>query len=165
MTRQVDKREAVRKSLADLLAGTVFIGFGLAFGVATLADYEIGTPLAMGPGFLPLLLAGVLVVLGIVIIGSGLLAAREEVVGTVPWRGVVLLPLAFIVFGLTVRNLGVVPALFITTLLAAFSSTRMGVLSGLAITVGLTVVSVLIFVVALQLRLPLFGPWLRFLGL
>jgi hypothetical protein len=31
-----------------------------------------------------------------------------------------------------------------------------------AIAAGLTVLSVLIFVVALQLRLPLFGPWLPF---
>jgi len=32
----------------------------------------------------------------------------------------------------------------------------------LAVAVGLTVASTLIFVVGLQLRLPLLGPWLRF---
>jgi hypothetical protein len=31
-----------------------------------------------------------------------------------------------------------------------------------AIAAGLTVLSVLVFVLALQLRLPLFGPWLSF---
>lgn len=155
----------VRRALADLLAGAVFIGFGLAFAVATLADYEIGTPLAMGPGFLPLLLAGMLLVLGVAIVASGLVAGREEPLGSVPWRAVVLLPLAFIVFGLTVRNLGVVPSLFLATLLAAFSSVRMSPLNALLIAAALTATSVLIFVVALQLRLSLFGPWLSFLRL
>jgi hypothetical protein len=151
--------------LADILAGTIFIGFGGAFAVATLAGYDIGTPFAMGPGFFPLMLGGLLVALGILVVGSGFVAERAEGLGIVPWRAIVLLPIAFIVFGLSVRNLGVVPALFVTTLLAAFASERMRVFSGLVIAVGLTVASVLIFIVALQLRLPLFGPWLDFLGL
>lgn len=151
--------------MADILAGGIFILFGLSFAVAAMADYEIGTPLHMGPGFLPLLLGGLLVLLGVLVAGSGFVAEREDPLGVVPWRAIVLLPIAFIFFGLTVRNLGVVASLFVTTLLAAFSSVRISLVSGLLIAAGLTVASVLIFIVGLQLRLPLFGPWLRFLGL
>lgn len=161
----MDRRQALRKALADILAGGVFIIFGLSFAVAAMVDYDIGTPLQMGPGFLPLLLGGMLVLLGVLVVGSGFVAEREEPLGTVPWRALVLLPIAFIVFGLTVRNLGAVGSLFITILLAALSSVRISFVSGLLIAAGLTVASVLIFIVALQLRLPLFGPWLRFLGL
>lgn len=161
----MDRRQALRKALADILAGGVFIIFGLSFAVAAMVDYDIGTPLQMGPGFLPLLLGGMLVLLGVLVVGSGFVAEREEPLGTVPWRALVLLPIAFIVFGLTVRNLGAVGSLFITILLAALSSVRISFVSGLLIAAGLTVASVLIFIVVLQLRLPLFGPWLRFLGL
>lgn len=154
-------RQALRKALPDILAGSIFMAFGLFFAV-TSTTYEVGTPFQMGPGFFPLLLGGVLVLLGILVVGSGFVAEREEEVGTFPWRAVVLIPIAFVFFGLTVRGLGLVPTLFITTLLAALASERVPVLTALAIAVGLTVVSVVIFVVALQLRLTLFGPWLAF---
>jgi hypothetical protein len=45
-------------------------------------------------------------------------------------------------------------------LLTALASSRTSILAAVAIAAGLTVLCVLIFVVALQLRLPLFGPWL-----
>lgn len=154
-------RQALRKALPDILAGSIFMAFGLFFAV-TSTTYEVGTPFQMGPGFFPLLLGGVLVLLGILVVGSGFVAEREEEVGTFPWRGMVLIPIAFIIFGLTVRGLGLVPTLFITMLLAGFSSERISIVVALAIAVGLTVLSVLIFVVALQFHLSLFGPWLAF---
>ncbi len=161
----MDRRQALRKALADILAGGIFIIFGLSFAVAAMVDYDIGTPLQMGPGFLPLLLGGMLVLLGVLVVGSGFVAEREEPLGTVPWRALVFLPIAFIFFGLTVRNLGVVGSLFITILLAALSSVRISFVTAVLIAAGLTVASMLIFIVGLQLRLPLFGPWLGFLGL
>ena len=45
--------------------------------------------------------------------------------------------------------------------MSAFASRRTGVLSAVAIALGLTVLCVLIFVVALSLRLPLVGSWIR----
>jgi hypothetical protein len=74
----------------DLLAGAVFMAFGLAFAV-TSTTYDIGTALRMGPGFFPLVLGGVLVVLGALIAISGYLAADRSEIGTVPWRALVLL--------------------------------------------------------------------------
>ena len=69
--------------------------------------------------------------------------------------------LAVLFFGLTVRGLGLVPATAVTALLTALASSRTSILAAVAIAAGLTVLCVLIFVLALQLRLPLFGPWLR----
>lgn len=61
----------MRGSRKDLLAGAVFVGFGLAFAV-TASTYEIGSAVRMGPGYFPLVLGGLLVLLGILIAGSGL---------------------------------------------------------------------------------------------
>jgi hypothetical protein len=149
----------VHDSRKDLLAGAVFVGFGLAFAI-TSSTYEIGSPLRMGPGFFPLVLGGVLVVLGLLIAGTGLVTASGGELGTVPWRTLVLLLAAVLFFGFTVRDLGLVPSLFVTVLLAAFAGRGVRPVTAVVIAASLTAVSVLIFVYALQLRLALLGPWL-----
>jgi Tripartite tricarboxylate transporter TctB family len=143
----------------DLLAGAIFAGFGLAFAV-TSSGYEIGTPLRMGPGFFPLALGGILVVLGVLIAVSGVVNADGADIGTIPWRALTLLIAAILLFGFTVRDLGLVPALFLAVLLAAFAGRGVRPVQAVVIAASLTALSVLIFVQALQLRLALVGPWL-----
>ena len=143
----------------DLLAGAVFVGFGLAFAV-TATTYDIGSALRMGPGFFPLVLGGILVVLGALIAVQGYVAANGDEIGTIPWRAVVLLLAAILFFGFTVRDLGLVPALFVAVLLAAFAGRGVRPLPAVLIAATLTALSVGIFVYALQLRLSLLGPWL-----
>jgi Tripartite tricarboxylate transporter TctB family len=159
----VSRRLNGKRAVTDILAGLIFVAFGLAFAITSLS-YELGTPLRMGPGYFPLVLGGLLVLLGLLIVGRGFISSSsaEERFGTVPWRAVVLIVVAVLFFGLTVRGLGLVPATAVTALLTALASYRTGVLAAVAIAAGLTVLCVLIFVLALQLRLPLFGPWLPF---
>ena len=159
MSRRLNGKRAV----TDILAGLIFVAFGLAFSTTSLR-YEIGTPLRMGPGYFPLALGGILVFLGLLIAGKGFIpsSSAEGRFGSVPWRALVLIVVAVLFFGLTVRGLGLVPATAVTALLTALASYRTGILAALAIAAGLTVLCVLIFVVGLQLRLPLFGPWLPF---
>lgn len=143
----------------DLLAGAVFVGFGLAFAV-TSTTYEVGSPLRMGPGFFPLVLGGLLVLLGVLVAGAGYVSADGGEIGTIPWRALVLLLGAIAFFGFTVRGLGLVPALFVAVLLAAFADRGVRPVPAVVIAASLTALSVLIFVYALQLRLALLGPWL-----
>ena len=151
------------RAVTDILAGLIFVAFGLAFAITSLT-YELGTPLRMGPGYFPLALGGILVLLGLLIMGKGLMSGSgaEERLGSVPWRALILIVVAVLFFGLTVRGLGLVPATAVTALLTALASYRTGILAALAIAAGLTLLCMLIFVLALQLRLPLFGPWLPF---
>jgi Tripartite tricarboxylate transporter TctB family len=152
-----------KRAVSDILAGLLFVGFGLAFAIASLR-YQLGTPLRMGPGYFPLVLGGILVLLGLLIVGKGFVSSSsaDERLGGVPWRALFLIVAAVLCFGLTVRGLGVVPATAVTALLTALASHRTGILTAAAIAVGLTVLCVLIFLLALQLRLPMFGPWLPF---
>ncbi len=153
------RRWDMRRALKDVLAGVAFIGFGLAFAVGA-TGYDIGTPLRMGPGYFPLVLGGLLVVLAAVIIAKGFIAGEGADIGPIPWKAIGLIIGALLFFGATIRGLGVVPSVFVTALLAGFSGRRPGAVAPLVIGVGLTVISVLVFIVALQLRLPLFGPWI-----
>jgi Tripartite tricarboxylate transporter TctB family len=149
------------RPLKDALAGVAFIGFGLAFAVGA-TSYEIGSLVRMGPGYVPLLLGGVLVFLGGAIVVKGFVAADTEPIGPIPWRAIALLVGAVVLFGLTVRPLGLVPATLIAAALSAFASRLATPLTVAAIAIGLTAVCVVVFVVALSLNLPLFGPGLRF---
>jgi hypothetical protein len=148
------------RALKDILAGLAFLGFGLAFA-AVATTYQIGSPLRMGPGFFPLVLGAVLAVLGALILAKGFLDGEGGAIGAVPLRALVLVLGAVLLFGFTVRGLGLVPATFLTALLSAFASRLTGVVGALLVTVGLTLLCVLIFVVALNVPVPLFGPWLR----
>ena len=143
----------------DLAAGAVFAGFGLAFAV-TSATYDVGTSLSMGPGYYPLILGGMLVVLGIAIAVKGFVAGDGSEVGPVPWRALVLLLGAILFFGFTVRGLGLVPALFVSVLLAAFAGRGVRPVPAVVIAASLTALCVVIFLYGLQLRLSLVGPWL-----
>ncbi len=150
---------AVRRALKDILAGSVFIGLGLAFALGALA-YSIGTPLRMGPGYVPLVLGGLLAVLGVAVIVKGFIAGEGEEIGGLDWRALILVSAAILFFGITVRGLGAVGALFGATLLAALARSQTSLKAALVIAAGITALSVVIFIFALQLRLPLVGPWI-----
>lgn len=150
---------AVRRALKDILAGTVFIVLGGAFAIGSLA-YDIGTPLRMGPGYVPLSLGGLLAGLGVLIIIKGFLAGEGEAIPEVDWRPLLFITAALLFFGITVRGLGVIGALFGAALLASLARSRTRLVEVLVIAVGLTTLSVFIFIFALQLRLPLVGPWI-----
>jgi hypothetical protein len=150
----------LRQGLRDVLAGLAFVGFGLAFAGIALT-YTIGTTLQMGPGYFPLVVGGMLAILGAGIVAKGVIAGDGETIGVIPWKALALILGSVLFFGVTVRGLGLVPALFVTVVLSAFAGQRTGILVPVLVGVGLTILSVLVFVVALSVRLPLFGPWLR----
>lgn len=152
---------ATQKSTKDLLAGLVFIAFGLSFAYAA-SGYDLGTAIRMGPGYFPIVLGGLLVVLGILVLVEAAVAGDQGAIGAIPWRGIVLILGAVLFFGFSVRRLGLVPSLFFTVLLAAFSSTRTGIAAALIIAAVLTLSCTLIFSYALGLPVPLLAPWLSF---
>jgi Tripartite tricarboxylate transporter TctB family len=142
----------------DIGAVLIFIAIGILFGLGSIG-LEIGTALRMGPGYFPLVLAGLLVGLGLVILAHGL--GHPTTGGlAIPWRGLVLILVAPVVFGFTIRGLGLVPAVMLVVLISAFASQRMSMLLALVLSVALTLFCVLVFSFGLGLPLRLFGPWL-----
>lgn len=163
-TAAVEREDSV---LDDLVAGGIFVALGLAFAIGA-RGYEPGTAFRMGPGYVPLVLGGMLAVLGFGITGVGVVRWRavegeslgESHHGGIPWRAIALLTASIFVFGAGVDPLGLVPALLVTTFLAGLADRDNSVLAAAVIAVGLTAACVVIFVVLLQLRLPLLGSML-----
>jgi hypothetical protein len=150
-----------RRSFPDVLAGSIFVVIGGAFAVGALS-YGLGTPLRMGPGFFPLMVGAIVAALGLGIVVKGLIAGEVPAFGTIPWRAVAAIVLALVFFGFTVRRLGFIPTSAVTAFLTTLASSKVRLLTAAAVAVGLTLASTLIFVVGLQLRIPLWGPWLPF---
>lgn len=144
----------------NIVCGAFFIAAGLFFGIQCLG-LHIGTAFRMGPGYFPLILSGLLVLLGVIVIVQAFRSAGEPL-GAMAWRGLLLILAAPVVFGLTVRGLGFVPAVLLATLIASFASVRMTIGMALILTFLVTIFAVIVFSHGLGLPFARFGPWLRF---
>lgn len=145
----------------DAAAGILFIAFGLFFGIQSLG-LDLGTAFRMGPGYFPLVLSGILIGFGMLILLNALKTEGGPGIGGIAWRGIVFILPAPIFFGLTVRGLGFVPAIFLTTLIAGLASFKMRLPWALALAVVVTIFSTLVFSYGLGLPFRRFGPWLTF---
>ena len=146
-------------NVRDMAAGAVFVAIGLAF-LAGASTLDIGTAFKMGPGYFPLVLSGLMVLLGAVVMAKSV-NMPAEVIGTAPWRGLVLILAAPVIFGATVRGLGLLVALPLAIVAAASASRRTSFVTAIALVAGLTFFCILVFSYGLGLPLPLLGRWLR----
>ena len=69
-----------------------------------------------------------------------------------------------VLFGATVRGLGMLPSMFVSTYLAGIASGKMTHLGSLATALVIAVGSVLIFIEAIGLPYPIIGHWLPLFG-
>lgn len=147
----------------DVVAGGIFALLGTGFAL-TARTYEMGSLLRMGPGYFPFVFGLLLVALGMVIGLTGLLlprkaaqdVAEESDQGRIPWRRGALVLGAIMVFGLATPVAGLAPSLLVATFLAALAGEGTRPLGALVIALGLTLLCLVIFVLLLQLKLPLF---------
>ena len=144
----------------DLRRRRVHALIGAGFAIAS-RNLDLGTPQRMGPGLFPLILASVLLLLGIAIAAQSFFVV-EEAMGRVPWRGLILILAAPVLFGSTVQGLGLIGAVALATATATFASQRAGLMLSALLTLGLTIFCVLVFSYGLGLPIPLRGAWLRF---
>jgi len=97
-----------------LYSGLLFMAIGLAFGWGAVSRYPIGTAASMGPGYFPLLLSGVLLLLGLAAVLQALrLRGRQprELDASAPrhaLKPVIFILLANIAFGVLLTG---IPAL------------------------------------------------------
>jgi hypothetical protein len=143
----------------DLAAGAIFAAIGAFFAIDSLRHLRIGTALQMGPGYFPLLLSGVMLLLAFIIVVRGMTITPTPF-GEWPWRGVLLVLGAPLVFALTIRGLGLVPTILVVTAMTAFASQRMRPLFAVLLSVGLTAFCVATFIWGIGLPIPILGPWI-----
>ena len=146
--------------IKNIAASGTLLVVGLEFGISSIFAMDVGSALRMGPGYFPLILSIVITVIGVAIGIKALTETETFCPQIAPWRALAAIIVAPILFGLTVRGLGFVPAVALTTLSAASAATGQRPLIILAITSGITVFCLGVFYYGLGLPVRLIGPWL-----
>jgi putative tricarboxylic transport membrane protein len=147
------------RNARDLLAGGLFIAFGLAFLILA-QDYELGSARRMGPGYFPVVLSLLLMVIGLVTLARGFLVAGPPV-RDVAGKALFLVTASIVVFGLLIERAGVGLAVAALVLAAAPASRHSRLLPALLLAAALGAFCVLVFVKGLGLPFPVLGTWLK----
>lgn len=141
----------------DTLSGAIFFGTGLVFLLQS-TGLSFGSTRSMGPGFLPLLLSGLLCLFGAAVMGRGLLRGTTPANG-LSLRGLASVVAALLIFSFCVRGAGVAPTVMAVVLTACLGSAKSRVVPSMILAVVLAAFSCITFVWALGLPLSIVGPW------
>ncbi|WP_019998677.1 tripartite tricarboxylate transporter TctB family protein [Aureimonas ureilytica] len=145
----------------DVVAGSIFLVIAAGFAWEA-SNYDMGRAIRMGPGFIPMTLAILLAIFGLTIAVSGLKKDERVEKTPIPWKGIVLILAALVIFGEFGTLLGLVPVVFIGTAVVALASARNSIGSALLIAACMAALCWLVFKVGLGITLPTFGSLLTF---
>ncbi|TPK33925.1 tripartite tricarboxylate transporter TctB family protein [Mesorhizobium sp. B2-5-3] len=155
MPSQLEKpRDAISGTLV-LATGAAFLYFGRGL--------TVGSASRMGPGYFPIVLSLLMVVLGLAIIVNALRSksgAGEAL--TIPWRALVLVLGSIMVFALTLKGLGLFISLALCILATTMASSYTKWIPSITLALVLSLVCAFLFVYALGLPIPIIGQWLSF---
>lgn len=146
----------------DVAAGGFFVAVGALYGGMALRSLSMGSPLSMGPGYFPMVLCGLLIVLGSATAIRGLFIGGATPFGRIPWRAVVMLSLATIFFATFLRQLGLFPSIFGSTLIAALASSQIKLVTAIVTALVVAVFCVVVFSYGIRLPIPVLGTWFAF---
>jgi putative tricarboxylic transport membrane protein len=152
-----DELNPIARNAKDFWTGVIYVAVG-GTAIVLSKDYGMGTAVKMGPAYFPAILSALLIVIGSISVVRSFVKAGTPV-GTVAWKGLVLITVSTLLFGVIVRGAGLAVALPLLVVISAFASTRFHWKYALALAVGVTLFCILVFQVALGVPLPILGSW------
>lgn len=148
------------KSQKDFFSGLLFMAVGAAFAWGA-TDYNIGDSARMGPGYFPLVLGILLVILGALITFKALVVETEdgEKMGPWAWKPLFFIIVANLVFGVMLSGLaviklpamGLMAAIYALTFIASLAGEEFRFKEVAIVATVLAVMSYLVFVRLLNL--------------
>ena len=146
----------------DFWSGVMLLVIGLGAGWIA-QGYPMGTVLRMGSGYFPTVLSAILCVFGIILMFRSI-KTTESIEGGWSFRALIILPVAFALFGFLLDRAGFVPAMLVLIIGAALAGSEFRLIEVVSVAVLLTVMSIGIFIYGLGLPYQMFvwPPNLRF---
>lgn len=142
----------------DFLSGVMFIAFGLTalwFG----RHLALGTSVRMGPGYVPHMLAYIMMVLGLIIAVVALYGGGE-VVEAPKWKPITMVTIGIVVFALLFETTGMFPSLVALVLISSLGGDEFKLWEVLVNIVVLTILCVIVFKIGLSMNIyVLNGVW------
>jgi hypothetical protein len=142
-TNRREDLHVLRIDLRDLIGGGLLFTLGAWFLFRSL-QMHVGTSTAMGPGYYPMLAAGALIALSLIIAGSSLF--RPGDIPEVSWRPLVSVCASILSFGIVMDFLGLMPAIVSTVVIASLADRRSRILPTLLLAAGLCVAAYVLFI-------------------
>lgn len=160
----------VIKSQNDFFSGLLMFGVGLAFASGA-SSYKLGDAARMGPGYFPLLVSVLLMVLGVIIVLRSLVIGKSHG-GNVrhwAWRPLLFIIGANLIFGALLGGLpgmglpamGMVLAIYALTFIASFARGDFNLRAVCVLATLLSVFSYLIFIVLLRLPILVWPAFIK----
>lgn len=140
----------------DLLFGLFLLLVATGTLVAT-RKLGIGSAANMGPGYMPRVIAIAVIGFGLFFFGRGLLRSYQGV-ARVHLRPLLAIVTSVALFTLLVEVIGLAAAAVITIIAAAFATRDVRPLEAAIFAVLMATISVLLFVTALSLPVPIWPP-------
>lgn len=147
------------KRTKDYLGGLLVASVGAA-AVIRGTEYSVGTLTRMGPGFFPVALGAILVVIGLIIIAQACFSAMPEGLHKAlppEWRGWLCIGTAIIAFVVVGSFFGLLPATFSLVFVSALGDRKNTLKSAATLAIAVMVVCVVVFWWALRMPFPLFS--------
>ena len=141
----------------DFWAGIIYIVAGSGAWIIS-RDYGMGSAGKMGPAYFPTILGALLTVIGIISILRSFLKSGSPI-GVVAWKGLALIVVSTLLFGMIVRGAGLIIALPLLVIVSAFASSRFSWKYSLAEAAVITVFCIVVFLKGLGVPLPILGSW------
>jgi hypothetical protein len=151
----------------NVLAGLLFAGIGLATAVVA-SEYPLGTMRNIGPGYFPIMIGALLALLGAGVALQGIsfgdpmdpaperaAASAEGDDGGIAIRPLIMITVAVVAFGLTVRPLGLAVATVALVTLASLAGREFRLLNVVLLSAGLIALSWITFIYLLGLPMTL----------
>ena len=142
----------------DFLSGVMFIAFGLAalwFG----RHLALGTSVRMGPGYVPHMLAYIMMVLGLIIAVVALYSGGE-VVEAPKWKPITMVTIGIVVFALLFESTGMLPALIALVFISSLGGDEFKFFEVIGNIVVLAILCVIVFKVGLGMNIYVVnGVW------
>ncbi len=137
----------------DLLTAAIFIALG-SLGLWAGRSLQFGTLAVMGPGFLPTVIAWLLVALGL-IIGVSALRATQETIEPGKIRPIAVITLAIVGFAYIANGLGFVLATLWLIVVGALADREFRPVETVLLAIGLTIFGALVFIYGLGVQIKL----------
>jgi len=160
--RNEHKENSMRIDAKSVASGILFVLMGLAYFWMAWSKLPIGSAMDMGPGYFPIVLSGGLVVFGSWIALLGIRSSPDSEFGVVPWRAIIMLTLATLVFAAFFDDLGLFPGIFVLTLLASLASSENTLIGGVLLSLFMAVFCTAVFGYGIGLPIPVVGPLFNF---
>ena len=157
------------KSQKDFFSGLMFMGVGAAFAWGA-TTYNVGAGARMGPGYFPLVLGVLMVILGIAVTFKSLVIETEsgDKIGKWAWKPLVYIIAANLLFGIFLGGLpsiklpamGLIAGIYVLTFVASMAETGWKVKNTFVLATVLAAGSYVAFVLVLKLQ---FAVWPTFI--